>query len=236
MIVGVMPATLTDGVETDVEVTVAYELDAQAEALLEIGSNSLSPRGFSPFGSQRITKGAGTITVRGKLTPRFWTNNIVPKISAFLVVPGDQVTQRKVAASDQVAIAVALRPGAAESQPVNPNPSIVYEDGLRIKSVNPVHFVAGQAADVEVVVSYELLSRETGEVSLLCTQGRPNGYVLLTKQQVSAGKGEVVLRGRVQAQRTGSLPFMKIQVNMSEFPRRPRTSMLGSDSETVEVR
>jgi len=53
---------------------------------------------------------------------------------------------------------------------------------------------------------------------------------------VQAGQGDVVLRGRLMPKRTGQLPFMKVQVNLLETPRRPRSSPLASDGETLEVR
>jgi hypothetical protein len=235
MVVGMSPASFVDGVETEVEVKVAFELDAQPEGVIEIGANTLTARGFSSFASQRVVRGSDIVTLRGKFTPRFWTANIVPRLSAMLVVPGEELTQRKVMASDNKAITVTLRPNPSETYAVNPNPSVVREDGLRIKSITPDRFVEGQPVIVEVVVSYELVSREAGEINLGFSQGRANAYSSSVKQQVSAGQGEIVIRGRVVPKRTGNLPFMKIHVNMAEFPRRPRFTPLASDAETVEV-
>ena len=233
-IVAVSPTSFVDGVQTEVEVTVAYDLQAKPEALIEIGSNTTRPHAFSPFASQRVEQGSGTIIVRGKFTPRFWTSNVVPRISAHLVVSGEQVTQRKSLASDQKAFALALRPNPSATYSVNPSPSVVYEDGLRIKSIRPAQLVEGQPVDIEVVVSYELLSREVGEMTLGFSS-RPNAYAAVDRQQVKIGKGEIVLRGRVVPRRTGSLPFAKLQVSLLEFPKRLPSAVLALEAETVEV-
>src|SRR4051812_40214157 len=65
------PATFVDGVETEVEVTVAYELASHPEALVELGANTLKPQMFSTFATVKVSRGAGTVTLKGKITPRF---------------------------------------------------------------------------------------------------------------------------------------------------------------------
>ena len=235
-IVSMTPESLVDGVETEVELVVAYELKSAPEALIEVAANNLKAQSFTPFTSQRVTQGNGMATVRGKLTPRYWTANVVPRITAFIVIPGAEVTSRKVVASDTKAVIVALRPNPPETYAVNPNPSVVHEDGVRIKSLRPQSFVEGQEVDVEVTVTYDLQSREVAELTLGFSRGRASAYFPVTKLQVQRGQGEVVLRGRVTPQRTGSLPFAKLHINLSEFPRRERSVALATDSETVEVR
>lgn len=85
-------------------------------------------------------------------------------------------------------------------------------------------------------MSYELLSREEAELNLGFSQGRPNSYSSTGKLNVKAGKGEVVLHGRVVPKHTGNLPFAKVHVTMTEFPKRSRSAPLASDSDLVEVR
>jgi hypothetical protein len=235
-IVAMAPESLVDGIETEVELTVAYELTSKPEAIIELAANNLRPQSASPFTSQRVTQGSGTVTVRGKLTPRFWTDNIVPRVTALLVVPGVELTQRKAVASDNKAVLVTLRPNPSETYTVNPNPSVVHEDGVRIKSITPDRFVDGQAVELEVVVSYDLRSRETGELTLNLSRGVANSYTSVIKLEVKASNREAVLRGRVVPKRTGTLPFAKIQVNLFELPRRTRSIPLANDSETVEVK
>jgi hypothetical protein len=238
LIVGMTPAALVDGVETEVEVTVAYEFSSHDRGLLEICSNHLRAQSMVPFASQELGRGTGTVTLKGKLTPRFWNNQVPAKISAMLVVAEGALTQRKSVASDQKKLTLSLRPGAPETQPKNPNPRDVYEDGIRIKSISPETFVADQPVELTVVVSYELLSREEGELGLGFSRGSAPGYSVSSqsKARVKIGKGEVTLRAMVTPRRTGSLPFGKVHVNLVEFPRRERTSVLASDAETVEVR
>lgn len=155
-----------------------------------------------------------------------------------LVVAEGALTQRKSVASDQKKLVLTLRPGAPETQPKNPNPRDVYEDGIRIKSISPDTFVADQPVEITVVVSYELLSREEAELGVGFSRGFASGYSIgsRSKTVVKIGKGELTLRALVTPRRTGSLPFGKVHVNMIEFPHRERTSVLASDAETVEVR
>lgn len=236
LIVAMTPATLVDGVETEVEVTVAYELGSHDKGLVELTSNALRAQSMSPFASQPVSKGSGTITIKGRLTPRHWNNVTPAKLGAFLVVSDGELTKRTAAASDQKRLTLALRPGASETQPKNPNPRDVYEDGLRIKSISPESFVAGQRVEITVVVAYELLSREEAEIGVGFTRGVGPGHTIATRTRVEIGKGELTLRGWVTPQRTGSLPFGKVHVNMVEYPRRERTAVLASDAETVEVK
>ncbi len=235
-IVAMTPESVTDGVETEVALTVAYDLTSAPEAVIDLAANTLRPESFSTFTSLRVTQGSGTVTVQGKLTPRFWTANIVPRVKALLVVAGDPLMPRKATASDGKAMAVVLRPNASETYAVNPNPSVVHENGVRIKSITPDRFVEGQPIDVEVVVNYELRSSDVGELGLNFSRGMANSYFSVTRLQVNAGSGEAVLRGRVVPKRTGKLPFAKLHVILNEFPKRQRTVALASDDETVEVR
>jgi hypothetical protein len=236
LIVAISPEIMVDGVETEVEVTVAYELNSHDKGLVELTSNALRSQSMSPFASQPVAKGSGTISIKGKLTPRFW-NEIAPaKVGAFLVVSDGELTKRTAAASDQTRVTLTPRSGAPETQAKNPNPRHVYEDALRIKSISPDTFVAGQRVEVTVVISYELLSREAGEIGLGFSRGLSPGYSVASHTRVQSGKGELTLKGWVTPQRTGTLPFGKVHVNLVEYPRRERTAVLANDAETVEVK
>ena len=236
LIVSMTPETLVDGVETDVQVTVAYELNSHDKGLVELTSNAMRSQAMSPFASQVVAKGSGTITISGKLTPRHW-NDITPaKLGAFLVVSDGELTKRIPAASDQKRLVLALRPGAPETQAKNPNPRQVYEDSVRIKSISPSSFVVGQRVEVTVVVSYELLSREEAELGLGFSRGLAPGYSVASRTRIGIGKGEITLKGWMIPYRTGTLPFAKVHVTLVEYPRRERTAALANDAETVEVK
>ena len=69
LIIGVSPATFDDGRETEVTVTVAYELVSFDEAEVQLGANDLHPQGFGHFAFTKVKKGTGTITLRENLCP-----------------------------------------------------------------------------------------------------------------------------------------------------------------------
>lgn len=235
-IVRVSPEAVIDGVETELEVTVAYELNSHDEGLIELTSNSLRARSMSPFASHQISKGTGTLTLKGNLTAREWSSLSPARLGTFLVVSDGELTRRKISAIDETRLTTLPRPGAPEDQPTNPNPRDIYEDGIQIKSVTPDTFVAGERTEVTVTVSYELLSREAGEIAVGFSRGKGPGYSVTGKAQVTAGKGDIMLKAWVTPQHTGSLPFGKIHVNLAEYPHRARFSPLASDSATVEVK
>lgn len=236
MIVGVTPDAFVDGIATDVQVKLAYELVTRAEAVVEIAANTLRPQGMSSISSTRVQQGSGFVTLKGTIVPRFWTRNVPARISAFLVFENPQPPLRAVSASDETRIAVVLRPGAPEQQAVNPNPGQIHEDGIVIESITPDTFIDGQPVEIEVKVRYELRSRERGEINLGSSDGRASGYRIIGRTQVPAGKGEAVVRGRFLPKRTGTLPVARVHVNLSEFPHRPRWSPLATDAEIVDVR
>jgi hypothetical protein len=235
LIVGVSPATFVDGVETETEITVAYELLGHAQGIVDVSSNTLRPQSFSPFTSQIVNQGSGTLTLRGKFTPRIWSSNIPTKINVHLGVAPGPLGPRTAVGSDQRKIAVASRPGAPETQASNPNPRDVYEDSITIKSVSPAVFVEGKEVEIVVVVRYELLSREEGEINLGITRESGTGYTIKGKTRVKIGAGETSVTAKVIPKRTGSLPFSKVHVNLSEYPHRRSWSPLATDAETVEV-
>lgn len=236
MIVSMTPETVVDGVETEIEVTVAYELNSHDKALVELTSNAMRAQSMSPFASQPVSKGSGTVTIKGKVTARHWNGTVPTRLGAFLVTMDNERMQRVALANDLTRLGVTLRPGAPETQATNPNPRDIYEDGIRIKSISPNTFVAGQRVEITVVVSYELLSREEGEIGLGFSRGVAPGYSITSRTRVPIGKGEATLKGWVTPQRTGSLPFGKVHVNLVEYPHRERFSPLANDSETVEVK
>jgi hypothetical protein len=236
LIVSVLPETLVDGVESDIEVTIAYELTSSDKALVELTANTMRAQSMSPFASQLVPKGSGTVTIKGKLTARHWNTVAPARLGAFLVVMDSERMQRSALANDQRRLALALRSGAPETQATNPNPSVVYEDAIRIKSISPATFMAGRRVEITVVVSYELLSREEGEIGLGFSRGVATGHTIASKTRVPIGKGETTLKAWVTPQRTGSLPFGKVHVTLVEYPHRQRYSPLANDAETVEVR
>lgn len=234
LIVGVSPETFDDGRETEVTVTVAYDLVSFDEAEVQLGANDLRAQGFGHFAYAKVTKGTGIITIPGKFVPRHWGAATPARIAAYLSGGDNSLTRKRPVASDEVRIAVTPR-SQPELATHNPNPSTTYEDALRIVSVSPETLVAGQEAEVEVTVAYELLSREEGEINLGHSGGRGNGYVIAGKARVSIGKGETVVRARIIPVKTGKLAFTKLFVNLSEFPHRESWAPLAHDSHTVEL-
>lgn len=235
LIVGVAPDTFEDGKEAVVEVAVAYDLTSFDQAAIELTANELRAQGFSPVGSTRVQRGTGTVTITGKLTPRYWTSSTPAKIGANLVGADDALAPRKIVAHDDTRITVARRP-QPDSDPVNPNPADVYDDNVVIKSISPEILTEGQETTVTVTVAYELLSREAGQINLGFNAGRGNGYTIISSTVIKIGQGEAVLRADLVPVRTGKLPFAKIFVNLSEYPHRPVWSPLAVDSRAVEVK
>lgn len=235
MIVGVTPVTFADGIETEVAVTVAYELVDAPAALIEIVSNAVPAQKIHPFASQRVEKGSGTITLREKFRPRFWTPTLVPKIGAALIVPDVEFAPRKAVAADQRRITLTLTPETDAAEVARPASPVIAEDGISIKSIVPDRFVEGQAVDVEVTVSYELLSHEGAEIVLGFSNGRATGYSSAARVPVKIGRGEIVLRGRMMPKTSGALRFAKVHVDLFEVPRRIPSVAIANDAETVRV-
>jgi hypothetical protein len=235
MIVGISPNTFVDGEEAVVEVSVAYELVSADLAAVNVLSNELNAQAYSPFADARIRKGSGVIKLTGKIVPRYWTAGAPAKLSAHIVVADDALSPRRLVGVDEVRLAVAKRAGPSETAVKNPNPSVVYEDTIMIKSVMPEDFVEGQETEVVVTVTYELFSREEGEINLGANEGRGNGYSIIGTTRIKMGAGEAVLRARLKPMRTGSLPFAKIFVNLSEYPHRQHWQPLANDSHAVGV-
>jgi hypothetical protein len=235
LIIGISPANFDDGRETEAHVTVAYDLVSFDEAEIQLGANALQAQGFSDFAFAKVKKGTGTITIHGKFVPRHWGASTSARIAAYLTGGNNSLTRKRPVASDQVSIAVTPRP-QPELDSHNPNPSITYEDTLRIVAVSPEILIAGQETEVAVTVAYELLSREQGEINLGHSLGRGNGYTIAGTARVSIGKGEIVVRASLTPVKTGKLPFTKLFVNLSEFPHRETWVPLANDSHAVELR
>jgi len=234
LIVGISPANFDDGRETEVNVTVAYNLVSFDEAEIQLGTNALQAQGFSDFAFAKVKQGTGTITIPGKFVPRHWGAATPARIAAYLTGGDNSLTRKRPVAADQVRITVAPR-SQPESDSHNPNPSTTFEDTLRIVAVSPEILIAGQKTEVEVTVAYELLSREAGEINLGHSGGRGNGYVIAGNARVSIGKGEIVVHASLTPVKTGKLPYTKLFVNLSEFPHRETWSPLANDSHTVEL-
>jgi hypothetical protein len=236
LIIGISPESFEDGKESPVDVTIAYDLTSSDEAVLDLGSNELMAHGFQPVAHTLVKKGNGTVTISGKLVPRYWSSSAPAKVSAHLTIDDDSPSRRRVLAADNTRIVVTRRARPPESDPRNPNPSVIYDDTVSIKSVTPDNFVAGQETEVAVTVAYELLSREEGEINLGCNLGRGNGYQIIARTLVKIGSGETVVKARFVPTRTGKMPFAKIFVNLSEYPHRQSWAPLANDSHTLEVR
>lgn len=236
LIVGISPETFVDAQETEVTVTIAYHLDSSDEGVIDLSSNELQANGFSPFAHHRVQKGSGTVSLTGKMMPRYWTPSVPAKIHVSLrSSTADPVIQRRPLASDDMTIAVARPDRPPEKHPENPNPSEVYADTISIKSVTPVKMREGQETLVTVIVTYELLSREEGQINLGYNEGRGNGYRIIGSTLIKIGQGEATLQAKILPAKTGPLPFSKVFVNLSEYPHRQSWSPLAGDSQVVEI-
>ncbi len=236
LIIGVSPESFLDAQETEVTAIIAYHLTSSEEGMINLNSNELHAQAFSPFAHLRVKRGSGTVSVSGKMMPRYWSSNAPAKISVSLnSITDDPVIQRRPLATDDTVIAVAKPERPPENDPRNPNPSVVYEDTITIKAVKPERLIEGQETEITVTVAYELLLREQGQINLGYSEGRGNGYRIVGSTLIEIGTGEATLQARIVPVKTGPLPFSKIFVNLSEYPHRQRWAPLAGDSQAVEI-
>jgi len=112
----------------------------------------------------------------------------------------------------------------------NAKPQETFRDGISIVSITPDSLKSGEQATVTVRVRYELFSCNEAEINLGFNEGRGNGYRIDAKKVVGIGSGEATLSASLTAKKIGTMPLMKVFVNLSEYPHRSTWSPLCDDN------
>ena len=110
-----------------------------------------------------------------------------------------------------------------------------FVDGVSILSISPDHFEAGVPQDIVVKVSYELLSREDGQISLSVSEGDSASRRRIGTQRVRIGQGETEVRARFRPVGIAGLPLARILVSLNEFPSGPVSTPLATDEDTITI-
>jgi hypothetical protein len=63
---------IKDGIAAEFIIEVAYVLETKDEAMINFGFNTDEPGTFRMVGQKKIAKGAETITLKAKVTPKDW--------------------------------------------------------------------------------------------------------------------------------------------------------------------
>lgn len=234
-ITSITPAQFTDGVETEVEVEITYDLVSEKRGVLVFGFNELGPDRLMPKARIPIQQGPGSQIIHIKVVPRYWSDTIGFKASAYIECTANEGAERWYAAADYRRLPLHRGEVSQVSNRNNSRPDETFEDGIMIVSVSPDHFVDGKSQEVVVRVKYELLSRDKGEINVGSSDGRSNGYTIVGSARVDIGQGETEIRATIVPRKTGDLPYAKIFVNLSEFPHRPHWSPVADDSVVVAV-
>ncbi|MFT3781536.1 MAG: hypothetical protein QM790_05915 [Nibricoccus sp.] len=106
---------------------------------------------------------------------------------------------------------------------------------IQIVSVTPSTMVENKAQEVEMVVDYELVSREEGIVYIGFNTNEPKRYHLANNVVVTAGKGRVVLKAVITPRNWGDIARFAAFANLSPFPHGNRWTPLVMTSAPVQL-
>lgn len=235
MITEVSPELLTSGEEVDVVVKVAYELSSYESGAIRLSANILAPNGDRKIASASIKKGAGEVTLRARIVPRYWSDVVPFGVNAALVVPVGDALLTKALSLDRANFRIQK---AVEKKAASTFPSVAttYVDGVSIIQVSPESFSDGVKQEIVVRVKYELLSREEGEISLAASYGTLAARRTIGSTRVKIGKGEAEVRAIITPLKTGTLPLGRLLIALFEVPRGKAAIPLAWDEATISVK
>lgn len=234
MILDVSPDDVVSGVETETTIKIVYNLVSHESGAIRVTANALAPNGDHIIASSGIRKGAGELELKAKFVPRYWSDTVSFGVNAALLVPAGDDLRTKSLSVDRVNLHVTPH----ETDGVEssfPSTLSTYVDGIRIISVTPDSFVEGVPQYITVKVSYELLSREEGEISLSVNGSRPASRRPIGSKRVGIGKGVVEIQTAFAAEKIAGLPLGRLLITLSEYPRGRRSRALAWDEETFGV-
>lgn len=231
MIASITPDTFTSGKELEASINLVYRLMSHESGAIRITANILVPNDDHMIASTAVKRGMGEITLKAKFVPRYWSDVVSFGVNAALLIPAGKDLRTKALSVDRVNLHV----NPHDSNNSLPAVSSTYVDGIKIVSVTPDSFKEGVNQDIIVRVSYELLSREQGEISLSINGDRPATRTLIASTRVEIGKGEAEIRANFAARKIAGLPVGRLLITLSEFPRGRRSRPLAWDENTIGV-
>jgi hypothetical protein len=231
----VNPSELKDGVEADVEVKIAYDLNSQDSAIIRISVNDFAPDMGPTIGSAKIRKGRGSVVIPIRIKPRIWSSSVPFRVAAVISCIADEGAKQWISATDTAPLSVLPAEQADKAQLAKVRPKETFIDGVKILKVTPEKLKADVEQDVVVSVQYDLLSRDKGEINLGLSGGMGNGYEIITSKVIEIGQGTVELRAKVIPKKLRNLPIDRISVNLSEYPHSTPWVPLAGDTITVEL-